>query len=459
MLAAIAPATTAAFVLLAFCLLLVLVFEFSNGFHNTANAVATVIYTKSLDPVPAVIWSGFLNFAGVMLGGIAVAYTLVELIPPDALTPPDGNPALAVLASLFVSALVWNVSTWYLGIPCSSSHAIVGAILGVAIANSLTSHRGLGAGVDWTQTWSVGKALLFSPIIGFVLAAILFRVVKRLIPDEHLYRAPKEGERPAWWVRGLLIVTCGGVSFAHGSNDGQKSIGLIMLAIIGLVPLHYTINMDIPPEELPALATAAERAGPFIAQFGDDEKQRAIQSTHDLAQSFGSIRAIADIPTQDRRSVRGDVYRVDAELKRVKESGAASPEQKAQAEGDRLKLKAAVEYAPFWVRILSALCLGIGTMVGYKRIVRTIGERIGKREMTPAQGGSAELVGAAVIATAGFHGIPVSTTHIVSSGVAGTMAGDGAGVQAQTVRAIILAWVLTLPATILLAGAMFYLCA
>jgi len=273
MLNAVAPATSAAFVLLVCCLVLVLMFEFSNGFHDTANAVATVIYTHSLDPVPAVIWSGLLNFAGVMLGGIAVAYTLVELIPPDVLTPPDGNPAIAVLGAVFIAALFWNISTWYLGLPCSSSHATVGAIVGIALANSLTSHRGFGAEVDWDQLSSVIYSLFLSPVAGFVLAAILFKAVRWAIRDRPLFEPPKSGERPKWWVRGILILTCSAVSFAHGSNDGQKSIGLIMLTIIGLMPLQYTLNMQLPAGRVQAVADATSRAMPLIAAFGDDQKQ------------------------------------------------------------------------------------------------------------------------------------------------------------------------------------------
>ena len=268
MFAAIAPSSTIAFGVLTFCFVLVLAFEFSNGFHDTANAVATVIYTHSLRPVPAVILSGTLNFLGVVLGGIAVAFTLVELLPPDVLTPPNGNPAIAMLLALFLSALLWNIATWWMGIPCSSSHAIIGSLMGVAIVNSVTASRGLGVGVDWSQVWSVLRGLFFSPLLGFFLAGLLFRVLNAAMRDRTLFEPTAAERPPPWWVRGLLILTCSGVSFAHGSNDGQKSIGLIMLTIIGIMPATFSLNPGAGSAILPAIVEAARQAQPLIQKCG-----------------------------------------------------------------------------------------------------------------------------------------------------------------------------------------------
>ena len=456
MLSAFPPSSTLAIVVLAFCFILVLAFEFSNGFHDTANAVATVIYTHSLKPIFAVVLSGTMNFLGVLLGGVAVAYTLVELLPPDVLTPPNGNPAIGMLLALFTSALVWNVSTWWLGIPCSSSHATVGSIVGIGIASVLLNSRNLDSGVPWHQVWSVLIALLVSPVLGFIGAFLLYHLVRLVIRDKHLYEATTEENPPVWWVRGLLITTCSLVSFSHGQNDGQKSIGLIMLTIIGLLPGTFALNMQahVAPA---ALVQVADSVVPLIQQFGDDEKASAIRAAGSLKQLVQGKNALADIPENQRSRVRGDAYRLASELKRVTQSKAASADQKKQAGDADKQLRGSVEFAPYWVRMLSALCLGLGTMIGYKRIVVTIGERIGKQHLTPAQGGSAELVAAALISTAGFSGLPVSTTHIVSSGVAGTMVGAGAGIQGGTLRQIVIAWVATLPATMLLAGGLFAL--
>ncbi len=235
------PASALAVALLIFCFVMVVLFEATNGFHDAANAVATVIYTKSLKPGQAVVLSGFLNFLGVLLGGITVAYALVELIPAEVLTPPDGGPAVGMLVALFTAALFWNIGTWWLALPNSSSHCLIGSLIGVAVGNAFARSRSLADGVHWAQLWKVLEALALSPIIGFVLAGLLYFVCRKTLHDENLYK-PAGDKPPVWWMRGILILTCSGVSFAHGTNDGQKSIGLIMLTIIGLFPATYALN-------------------------------------------------------------------------------------------------------------------------------------------------------------------------------------------------------------------------
>jgi PiT family inorganic phosphate transporter len=322
--------------------------------------------------------------------------------------------------------------------------------------NSVTASRGLGQGVDWSQVWSVLRALLVSPLLGFFLAGALFRVLQSAIRDETLFE-PTEGRPPPWWVRGLLILTCSGVSFAHGSNDGQKSIGLIMLTVIGIMPATFSLNPLVASDSLPGIMRAADQAVPLIQEYGDDEKNLAIDDAARIGQLLHGIKTIADVPDVDRPGLRDAIYHVNAELRTASENKNTTAEDKKAATRLRGTLHDAVEYAPVWVRLLSAICLGLGTMIGYKRIVTTIGERIGKRHLVPAQGASAELVGAVLIGTAGFSGLPVSTTHIISSGVAGTMAGSRAGIQKPVVWQIAIAWVATLPATIILSGVLFWI--
>jgi PiT family inorganic phosphate transporter len=385
------------------CLALVLAFEFSNGFHDTANAVATVIYTNSLKPLYAVVWSGIMNFLGVLLGGIAVAYALVQLIPPEVLSPPNGGTAVGMLAALFIAALIWNVGTWWLGLPNSSSHALIGALIGIAIANSIKHARGFGNGVDWSQVKSVLSALLFSPIIGFVLAFIIFRLLKLVVHDKRLYEPPEGDKPPVWWMRALLILTCTGVSFAHGTNDGQKSIGLIMLVIIGLFPTAFAVNLDMKNEDIANVAKKMPAAADLIERYGDDQKAIGVAAARKLAQTFSAVESIADIPEAERPAVRNDLDQVLSELKTASEAKGISKEDKETAKSTHELTMKSVQYAPWWVRVVSALCLGLGTMVGYKRIVKTLGERLGKQPV-PAQGGSAELAAAAVIGAAGFTG-------------------------------------------------------
>jgi inorganic phosphate transporter, PiT family len=454
------PSSTVIIALLVLCFVLVLAFEATNGFHDSSNAVATVIYTHSLKPVQAVVWSGICNFAGVLIGGIAVAYTLVEILPPDVLTPPDGSPAVPMLLSIFASALFWNVLTWAFGIPNSSSHCLVGALIGVATADALLKSRALSQGVDWSQIVSVLKALAVSPVLGFLIAGALYGVLRLIVRRGHLLEPPKEGEAPVWWMRALLVLTCTSVSFSHGTNDGQKSIGLIMLTIIGLLPATYAIDPHAG-DSLKQLSSYAQSAEPLIRKYGDDIKDQALRAASDLRDTSQYAAIESDTSTAGQKKLtlsqlRGDIYQLTSQMKHVSENKNASPDERKEAGTLRKELGKPVEYAPWWVRVLSALCLGIGTMVGYRRVVRTLGERLGKQHMTPGQGASAELVGSILIGTAGFTGLPVSTTHIVTSGIAGTMATGGQGVQRGMLIRIALTWVVTLPVTIFLSGVLFY---
>ena len=457
MLSSLAPGSLETLAILSGCFLLVLIFEFSNGFHDTANAVATVIYTNSLKPTYAVVWSGLMNFLGVLIGGIAVAYALVELIPPEVLSPPNGGTASGMLIALFTAALAWNVGTWWLGIPNSSSHALIGSLIGIAIENALTQGRGMKDGVDWHQVWSVLGSLLVSPLLGFVLALMLFKLLSAVIHDRHLYEPPQGDKPPVWWMRALLIMTCTGVSFAHGTNDGQKSIGLIMLTIIGLMPASYALKMDVDSAQIATIAKEMPEAANFINRFGDDQKQQASASARSLGDRYGGLKSVSNIPASERPVVRNDFNRVEAELMKAGEAKGVSDDDKKRIKAIHEDLTKSTQYVPWWVRVLSALCLGIGTMVGYKRIVTTLGERLGNTHLVPAQGASAELVAAGLIGFAGFSGYPVSTTHVVTGGIAGTMVASGAGVQPATLRQIAAAWLLTLPATIAISGTLFYL--
>jgi inorganic phosphate transporter, PiT family len=456
----VTPGSTVALVMLGACLFLALAFEFSNGFHDTANAVATVIYTNSLPPRVAVVWSGLMNFLGVTLGGIAVAYALVAILPPDVLTPPNGNPAVAMLAALFLSALFWNVGTWYLGIPNSSSHALIGSLIGISITAALKggSHT-LNEGVDWQQIVKVLEALLVSPLLGFGFAFLLYSIIRRVLHDPALYKPPVAGESPPTWLRGILILTCTGVSFSHGSNDGQKSIGLIMLAIIGLAPASFAVNPGLAAHQIPAIVAAAQQASPLIAQYGDSRKAEGVTAATDIAQRLNGVTVMKALPADAPVALRNDVNRVVAELRVVSEGEARGVPKAARDSAHKASesMTDIVKYAPWWVRILSAVTLGIGTMIGYRRIVVTLGEKLGKEHLAPAQGAAAELVAAVLIGTAGYTGAPVSTTHVMTSGIAGTMVASGAGVQGGTIRQVAAAWILTLPATILISGGLFWL--
>jgi PiT family inorganic phosphate transporter len=454
MLATLDPASALAVGLLIFALIMVVIFEATNGFHDAANAVATVIYTKSLKPFQAVLLSGVMNFIGVLVGGIAVAYALVELLPAEVLSPPSGGPAVGMLVALFLSALSWNLLTWWFGLPNSSSHCLIGALIGIAVGNALIRERSLDDGVHWAQLWKVLEGLAISPLLGFVLAGALYFGLSKTVHDKNLYE-PAGDHPPVWWMRGILIFTCSGVSMAHGTNDGQKSIGLIMLTIIGLMPATYALNPDGQDQinDLPALV---QQAKPLIERHGDDEKARALESLKKLEPPAGNAAHAHD--AQRKATIRDDVYQLIGQLKHVEESDAPK-EDKDTAKKTAAALGKTVEYAPWWVRILSAVCLGIGTMIGYKRIVTTLGERLGNTHLTPAQGAATEVVSALLIGFAGVTGLPVSTTHIVTSGIGGTMVASGAGLRWKMLTRILIAWLITLPVTICVAAGLYYLLA
>jgi phosphate/sulfate permease len=426
-------------------------FEFINGFHDTANAVTTVIYTRTLKPTPAVIYSGFLNFLGVLLGGTAVAFSIVNLLPVDLLIQGTSGSALVMVLSLLLAGVMWNLGTWYLGLPVSSSHTLIGAILGVGLTHSLLTNQG-GTGVNWAKAGEVLLALIVSPAVGFGLAALLLLALKATIREPRLYVPPVGDDKPPTWIRAWLMLTCGGVSFAHGSNDGQKGMGLILLVLIGFLPAHYAVNIYHPE-----LARETYRSAIAIREFFETDTQEftpEMRSDLDtLVTVLDGKASFAEVSPEGRWKVRQAVY----SFRKHALEARLSPETRAAIAPHLVAPGKAVEFVPLWVVAGVALALGIGTTIGYKRIVVTVAEKIGRTHLTYAQGAAAELVAAGTILAADVLHMPVSTTHVLSSGVAGTMMANGSGVQGDTIQKIFLAWVLTLPAAMLLSGILFTL--
>jgi PiT family inorganic phosphate transporter len=471
------------FALLFLALLIALGFEFVNGFHDTANAVATVIYTNAMPANVAVVWSGFFNFLGVLLSTGAVAFGIVSLLPVELILQAGSNAGFAMIFALLIAAILWNLATWWLGIPSSSSHTLIGSIIGVGVANALMHGKSGTAGVDWSKAAEIGKALLISPLVGFGLAALLFVALKVLVRNKALYQEPKGTTPPPPWIRALLIFTCTGVSFAHGSNDGQKGMGLIMLILIGTVPTAYALNRAVPEGYTHQFHVGADAAysalgGPGRASNLQPAAARLAVTRYIADESFqpGTVPALAvlvrdidrqvseygslaRVPAAATQNVRNDMYLAAEGLKRLaKDKAAGLNERQVEAIGGfKTSLDAGTRFIPTWVKVAVAFALGLGTMVGWRRIVVTVGEKIGKSHLTYAQGLSAELVAMGTIFAADHLGVPVSTTHVLSSGVAGTMTANHSGLQMSTVRNLMMAWVLTLPVSILLAGSLYAL--
>jgi PiT family inorganic phosphate transporter len=470
------------FLLLFLALLIALGFEFVNGFHDTANAVATVIYTNAMPARAAVIWSGIFNFLGVMFSSGAVAFAIVSLLPVELILRVGSSDGFAMVFALLIAATIWNLATWFVGLPSSSSHTLIGSIIGVGVANALLNGRSGTSGVDWAKATEIGQALLFSPLIGFIVAGLLLLAMKILVRRKDLYEAPRDGVPPPLWIRALLIFTCTGVSFAHGSNDGQKGMGLIMLILIGTVPTAYALNRAVPAAytaEFHSLSVAAGRAlGPADAAPATPPEARARITAYiadrrlapetlpALSVLIGEVDrevalhgSLARVPAAAVTNIRNDMYLASEAIRRLGHEPAAALPASSMTQLTAYKgaLDTGTRFIPNWVKVAVAIALGLGTMVGWKRIVTTVGEKIGKARMTYAQGASAGLVATATIFGADTLGLPVSTTHILSSGVAGTMAANGSGVHMCTVRNLLVAWVLTLPASMLLAGSLYWL--
>ncbi len=476
--------TLFSFAMLGAALTIALGFEFVNGFHDTANAVATVIYTNALPASVAVVWAGFFNFVGVMFASGAVAYGILALLPVELILNVSSGAGFAMVFALLLAAIIWNLGTWYLGIPASSSHTMVGSIVGVGFMNQFLHSATEGvSGVDVEQLIKVGKALLFSPLIGFALAAILFLLVKFVFKKRlELFQPPVGNEPPPFVIRAILIFTCTGVSFAHGSNDGQKGMGLIMLILIGIVPLAYSLNKTMDTTQVQSFAALSEKTAHILAPTQPvltDEQARAtlkhyiqdrqvnplvvpavaVLSNH-LGGAVASYGSMDKVPESATANLRNDMYLSSAALKRLDKDKAMpklTTAEVATVTDYRKNLDKATQYIPTWVKVAVALALGLGTMVGWKRIVVTVGEKIGKSHMTYGQGMSAELVAMSTILAADGIGVPVSTTHVLNSAVAGTMTANKSGLQWSTVRSILSAWVLTLPVAMALSGGLYWL--
>lgn len=462
---------------------LALSFEFVNGFHDTANAVATVIYTHTLRPTVAVVWSGCWNLLGVLTSSGAVAFGIVALLPAELVVNIGSGAGFAMVFGILISAIIWNLGTWYLALPASSSHTLIGSIIGVGLASSvLSGGQAFGDGVNWAKVSEVGVSLLVSPLVGFIGAAGLLLLTRALIKRKELYTPPEKDTPPPLWIRGLLVLTCTGVSFGHGSNDGQKGMGLIMLILIGILPATYAVDLHTGAASIQELANGArsvssrmERRAQGVA-IADPEiaarelsaylKTRGVAGASTFAalafksrrisESLSGKSKLTDLTAERRGFLRTDLYLVSETLgKLVRTKKLGDHAERSEADALRAKMDKVTRFIPDWVKVAVALALGIGTMIGWKRIVVTVGEKIGKERLTYSQGASAEIVAALTILAADKYGLPVSTTHVLSSGIAGTMAASRSGLQVNTLRNLLLAWVLTLPVCVLLGAGIF----
>ncbi|EYU15156.1 phosphate/sulfate permease [Photorhabdus aegyptia] len=476
--------------MLVLALLFVLFYEAINGFHDTANAVATVIYTRAMRAQFAVVMAGVFNFFGVLLGGLSVAYAIVHLLPTDLLLNVSSAHGLAMVFSMLLAAIVWNLGTWYFGLPASSSHTLIGSIIGIGLTNAIVTGSSVVDALNVPKMIQIFLSLILSPLIGLIIAGAVVFLLRRywsstkkrkrihLTPAE---REKKDGKRkPPFWTRTALILSAVGVSFSHGANDGQKGIGLIMLVLIGVAPAGFVVNMNANGYDIARTYDAITHLQQYYRQHGsalshaieltplvavaEDEPEgrfhcditRAVVVLDQTESLLKGIQSYSELNAEQRNNMR----RMLMCIADTAESLAKLPETRAEDARFLNKLRKdllhTVEYAPVWIIIAVALALSLGTMVGWKRVAVTIGEKIGKKGMTYAQGVSAQMTAAVSIGVASYTGMPVSTTQVLSSAVAGTMLVDGGGVQGKTIQNIMLAWILTLPVSIGLSGTLYW---
>jgi PiT family inorganic phosphate transporter len=418
------------------------------------------------------------NLIGVMTSSGGIAFTILALLPVELIVNIGSGPGFAMVFALLLAAILWNIGTWYFGLPASSSHTLIGSIMGVGMANSLLTGNALSNGINWVEVSKVFRSLLLSPAVGFCAAALLLLLAKQVLQKRvELFRAPPKDAPPPPWIRGLLVLTCTGVSFAHGSNDGQKGMGLLLLILIGILPGTYALNPSLDGNALAGLYDKAVAIAPQLNAQAEgeilegDAAATAVSTylrpgvkadahtfaglaavNHRLAQKLEGHRELSSLSIDERKGLRTDIYLLGAGLgKLVKDKRLADAAAPAYIKG----LNSTTQFIPLWVKVAVALALGLGTMIGWKRIVVTVGEKIGKDHLTYAQGASAELVAMATIIAADQYHLPVSTTHVLSSGIAGTMAANRSGLQTATLRNLLLAWVLTLPISVLLGAIIF----
>jgi PiT family inorganic phosphate transporter len=449
-------------------LAMALSFEFVNGFHDTANAVATVIYTHSLKPIVAVVWSGCWNLIGVLLSSGAVAFSVLALLPVELVLNVGSGAGFAMVFALLISAIIWNLGTGCLGLPASRSHTLIGAIMGAGLSNSwLSGAHEFGEGINWAKATEVGTTQLISPIVGFGCAALLLLLSKLLIRRKELYEAPDKEKTPPLWIRGSLVLTCTGVSFAHGSNDGQKGMELIMVILVGILPLTFAVDLGSSQSSIADLAADAEtisfqmdRHSPGVAmggyQIAADKLSAYLKTTgkitdrtfaavgrkcREISELVNGKKSLAELAEDRRRPLRSDLYLTSESLgKLIKQKKLEDPTERKAAAALKSHMDKVTKFIPVWVRVAVAFALGLGTMIGWKRIVVTVGEKIGKEHLTYAQGASAEIIAWGTIMAADTVGLPVSTMHCLSSGVVGTMAANRSGLQMDTLRHLLLAW-------------------
>jgi len=449
-------------IILLIVFLLIVFQEAVNGFHDVANAIATVIYANALTPMQSVALAALFNFLGVLMGGTAVAFGLVYLLPESLVAGVNTTGEAALFFAMIVAAVVWNFGTWWLGIPNSTTHAYIGSIIGISMADAFLHGRAVADQINWLQGEKIMAALILSPVIGFLLGLILLKLLHFFIKDPEMYQPVEGNRKPSRGIRGVLVAGAAGVSLMHGSNDGQKSIGLMMIVLFGLAPALYGLDpARLGQDDYQKLSQTVAAVSRIAAVTQAPSLTQATERVQSQLES-----APHEVGGTDETAVkqRENLLHLHTELTKAQKNaawwGTLDADQREVIESAHSLLRNFVEHVPFWVVLLSAIALGGGTAIGYRRIVVTIGEKMGSARMNPAQGIAAQVSAVASIGMADAGGLPVSTTHVLSSAVIGSVAATPhQSINYNTLARIAMTWVTTLPGTLLLSfalGVVFY---
>ncbi|CAL4325746.1 Low-affinity inorganic phosphate transporter 1 [Buchnera aphidicola (Eriosoma grossulariae)] len=474
------------FYFLILSLIFVCVYEIVNGFHDIANSVITVIYTRSMSSNIAVIMASVFNFFGVILGGLSIAYTIVHLLPIEVLLNLSFFHRFLVIFFILLVVMLLNLFSWYYRLPSSSSHALIGSIIGIGFANSILFHCSLLNSINVIHIKNIFIVLICSPFFGFFIAlffVFLLRSLKMILKynniinmDPVFYKNKFNKTRPPFLIQMTLILSAIGLSYAHGSNDGQKSIGLIMLILMSILPGYFVLNLNSAPVEI----IHTQKSIKYFKEYYQLNNLHAMNSySVSIKKHFYSKYSYYDDPFLSSMNYVNHImnnvsnYRQLGITERIyihrllllisnhinKKLILSNINQ-----GDKIFLKKlqfnilkSTEYAPLWIIFMVAFFLSIGSIIGWRRISVTIGKKIGQKNMTYGQAISIQMTSSISIGLANYVGFPVSTTHISSSAVMGVMLISRGGIQLKTVKNIFLAWVLTIPISIFLSGLLYWM--
>ncbi|MFN5183835.1 MAG: anion permease [Bacteroidota bacterium] len=420
-------------------IVLALLFDYINGFHDAANSIATVVSTKVLSPFQAVLWAAFFNAVVIFLcqhGLLGFKFSVADTVSKIVKT--ESIDMWVILAGL-VAAIFWNLLTWWAGIPSSSSHTLLGGFAGAAVAKS-----GFGALADIAKIYTTVAFIFLAPLIGMILSYFLTIIIINICKKSNPYRADR-------WFKRLQLVSSAAFSLGHGSNDAQKVMGIIAAAL-----LVYSAGLKKENKEIPQWADVKKVYKYDTLYYSISDKKLQSDTVNGKVYFLGTQE---DFGKKGKSSTKHAMALKAVDLEKniiVKGKKLLGAPQDKFIKLEELKPKSEIAHIPQWVTYACFIAIGLGTLSGGWRIIKTMGTKITK--VTPLEGVSAESAGAITLYLTQFFGIPVSTTHTIT----GSIIGVGLSKRISAVRwgvtvSLLWAWILTIPISFAVATACYYI--